>query len=298
MSEQNLLKKSDEIDWQNAGSFLQFSRFKPIYDRAFHRLIEELMEKGSLLSDPTALREQYLIQMDAWINSSQINSIKGLENFPDKDVIVGVTHALDDIHITHHQSLVIFDKTYPYYKRIRPDINIRSIETLASGDTLVLEIPFAHYGDLHPQTSEILNRCLELSIPVHVDAAWYGCLRDFNFDYSHPAIQSVSFSLSKGLGLGSHRTGIRYSKKRWPGPVTIANDFNMNLISSMWIGMKFMEKFPIDYAQNRYGEAYKLVCEKLKLQPTKAIHVAFQNNAPVGIRSFLRTLVDDVNELK
>lgn len=292
-----LSKKSDEIDWQEASRFLQFSRFKPIYDRAFHRLLEDLMEKGSYLSDPTALREKYLSQIDKWINSSQINSIRGLESFPDRDVIAGVTHALDDLQITHHQSIVILDKTYAYYKRIRPDITVRTIETLQTGDVLVFEAPFAHYGDLHPDTSKILNRCQELNIPVHIDAAWYGCLRDFNFDYSHPAIQSISFSLSKGLGLGSHRTGIRYSKKRWPGPVSISNDFNMNIISSMWIGMRFMEKFTIDYAQDKYGEAYNLVCEKLNLTPTKAIHIAFKDNVPVGIRPFLRTLVDDVNEL-
>lgn len=293
-----LLQKSNEIDWQEANRFLQFSRFKPIYDRAFHRLLEDLMEKGTKLSDPTALREQYLAQIDKWINSSQINSISGLEAFPDRDVIIGVTHTLDDLHIIHHQSIVILDKTYAYYKRIRPDIPVRTIETLQTGDVLVFEAPFAHYGDLHPHTSEILNRCQELNIPVHIDASWYGCLRDFKFDYSHPAIQSISFSLSKGLGLGSHRTGIRYSKKRWPGPVSISNDFNMNIVSSMWIGMKFMEKFTIDYAQEKYGDAYNLVCEKLNLTPTKALHIAFKDNAPVGIRPFLRTLVDDVNELK
>lgn len=295
---EGLLKKSAEIDWQKANSFLQLSRFKPIYDRAFHRLLEELMEKGTVFSDPSAVRNQYLIQIDEWINSSKINSIAGLEAFPDRDIIIGVTNALDDLHITHHQSLVIFDKTYAYYKRIRPDMTVRTIETLQAGDVLVFEAPFAHYGDLHPHTSEILNRCQELGVPVHIDAAWYGCLRDFNFDYSHPAIQSVSFSLSKGLGLGSHRTGIRYSRNRWPGPVTISNDFNMNVISTMRIGMKFMENFHIDYAQEKYGEAYTLVCEKLNLRPTKAIHVAFKDNNPVGVRAFLRTLVDDVNELK
>jgi len=293
-----LLKNSSDIDWGNADRFLQTSRFKPMYDRAFHRLLGELTSSEGLMSDPQEFRNHYLVQTNNWINSSKLNSISGLESFPDHDVIIGVTHALDDLQITHHQSIVIWDKTYAYYKRMRPDITIRTIETLQKGDVLVFESPFAHYGDLHPQTFEILDRCAELGIPVHIDASWYGCLRDFKFDYSHPAIQSVSFSLSKGLGLGAHRTGIRYSRKRWAGPVTISNDFNMNIISSMLIGMKFMEKFPIDYVQDKYGEAYKLVCEKLNLTPTKAIHVAFKDNNPVGVRSFLRTLVDDVNELK
>lgn len=293
-----LLSKSAEINWQEAERFVQHSRFKPIYDRAFHRLIEEITNQAKELSDPSELRLQYLEQVDKWLQGSEINTVTGLDKFLERDVIIGVTHTLDDLQITHHQKIVILDKAYAYYKRLRPDITVRTLETLQAGDVLVFEAPYAHYGDLHPQTYEILRRCFELQIPVHIDAAWYGCMRDFKFDYSHPAIESVSFSLSKGLGLGSFRTGIRYSKSRWPGPVTIANDFNMNVIANMWIGMKFMEKFPIDYVQDRYGEAYKLVCQKLNLKPTKAIHVAFKDGAPVGIRSFLRTLVDDVNELK
>lgn len=293
-----LLQRSKEIDWKEAESFLQFSRFRPIYDRAFHRLLTELMSRGSHLDDPSVFREEYLSLMDAWINSSRLNSISGLNTFLDRDIIIGVTHALDDLLITHRDAVVIWDKSYAYYKRIRPEIKVRTLDTLSRGDVLVFEAPFAQFGDLHPETTEILNRCHELSIPVHIDAAWYGCLRDFKFDYSHPAIESVSFSLSKGLGLGSHRTGIRYSKKRWPGPVTVVNDFNMNVLSSMWIGLKFIEKFPIDYVQDRYAEAYKHICDQLNLKPSKAIHMAFKDNAPVGIRPFLRTLVDDVNELK
>ena len=148
----------------------------------------------------------------------------------------------------------------------------------------------------------ILDRCLELSIPVHIDASWYGCLRDFTFNFDHPAIQTASFSLSKGLGLGSHRAGIRYARHRHLGAVTVINDFNMGIASVMWYGLHFMRKFGSDYIQNRYGEAYRYTCKRLGFRETKAIHVAFVESAtetmPVGIRPFLRYLVDDVDEFK
>jgi hypothetical protein len=67
--------------------------------------------------------------------------------------------------------------------------------------------------------------------------------------------------------------------------------------------MEFMKTFGSDYIQNKYAEGYLYTCEKLNLRPTKAIHVAFTKNAddefvPVGIRPFLRFLVDDVEEFK
>lgn len=273
-----------------------------MYDRAFSGLLESL-SKERYFRDPQRLREDFLIEFDKWIHASQLNKVSGLESFPDRDFIIGVTHSLDDLHIAFGNNLVIMEREYAYHRRMRPDIVERSLETLRAGDVLVFGVPSSWYGDLHPQTQEILDRCEELSIPVHIDSAWYGCLRNFNFDYSHPAIQTVSFSLSKGLGLGSHRTGVRYSRKRHVGPVTIINDFNMCIVSVMWYGIHFIREFGSDYIQNRYGEAYDHVCEQLRLRPTKAIHTAFMEKedgqwGPVGIRPFLRYLIDEVDELR
>lgn len=126
-------------------------------------------------------------------------------------------------------------------------------------------------------------------------------MRGFEFNYDHPAIQTVAFSLSKGLGLGSHRVGVRYSRERHIGPVTVVNDFGMEISSTIQAGMVFMKKFGSDYLQNRYFKAQELVCEKYELKPTKAIHVALKKESdgnwhPRGIRAFLRYLVDDLNE--
>lgn len=300
--ELSLQENIEKIQWETADQHLQHTRYQPMYDRAFYRLIEEVSGHQKYNADTESLRKNFLKKIDQWLHSSKKNTIKGLENFPGRDAILGVTHLLDDLHITHHGSLVIFDKAYAYHTRMRPEMKVKNLETLTSGDVLVFEVPSGHYGGLHPETNKILDRCQELGIPVHIDSAWYGCLDNFEFDYSHPAIVSASFSLSKGLGLGSHRTGIRYSKKRWVGPVTIINDYNMSVASVLWIGLKFMEAFPIDYLQERYGEAYNVVCEKLNLKKTNAIHVAMKEKDnqyyPVGIRPLLRFLVDGINELK
>lgn len=296
------LEKAQALNWAEKKKFIQQSQFRPMYDRAFSVLLESLSTEN-YFRDPTKLREDFLREFDSWIHGSRLNKVSGLECFPHRDFIIGVTHSLDDLHVAFGHQLVVMEREYAYHRRMRPGILERSLETLSSGDVLVFGVPSSWHGDLHPQTQEILDRCHQLSIPVHIDSAWYGCLRDFVFDYSHPAIQSVSFSLSKGLGLGSHRTGVRYSRLRHPGPVTIINDFNMCIVSVMWYGIHFMQKFGSDYIQYRYGDAYSYVCRELGLRPTKAIHTAFMEKdsgiwIPVGIRPFLRYLVDEVDEFK
>lgn len=294
-------EKSDSLNWKEHRKFLQLSHFRPMYDRAFAKTLERISPLPS--KGYENIVQDFLQNFDLWLHGSKVNSIQGLNAFSDRNIIVGVTHSLDDLHIRYGSNLVIMEKEYAYHFRIRPDIRQRNLASLQAGDVLSLANPFPWFGDQHPQTMQILDRCRELNIPVHVDSAWYGCVKGFEFDFSHPAIESVSFSLSKGLGLGSNRVGVRYSRQRQPGPVSVINDFNMHLISSLWIGLEFMKEFGSDYIQSRYGEAYLHTCEKLGLRPTKALHVAFDkddqgNEIPVGIRPFLRYLVDNVDEFK
>lgn len=295
------LEKSAAFDWEAHRRFLQPAHFRPLFDRAFGRLLKEGMA-GAFEIRPE-LRSEFFAEFDRWVNGSALNRISGLEAFRHRDFIVGVTHALDDLHMAFRERLVCMEQEYAYHRRVNAAFPHRRLETLRAGDVLVLAIPFAWFGDLHPQTKEILQRCLELDIPVHVDAAWYGCTRGIAFDYDHPAIRSVSFSLSKGLGLGAYRAGVRYSRERHPGPVTIINDFQMETMPTMACGLRFMREFGSDYLQNRYGAAYDHVCERLRLRPTKAAHTAFgqaENGEwlPFGVRPFLRYLVDDLNEFK
>ena len=297
--QQDWRKKAETFDWDKHRGFLQKTRYRPLFVRAFGRMLREKMDGA--FAPQEGLKLNFLSQFDTWLCGSKLNSITGLEAFPHRDFISGVTHALDDLHIIFGQRLVAMEKEYAYHRRMKPQFPLRTLETLRTGDILVMGAPFAHFGDLHPQTKEILDQCLQLDIPVHIDAAWFGCMRGFTFNYDHPAILTVSFSLSKGLGLGSHRAGVRYSRHRHAGPVSIVNDFGMEVNCVMACGIQFMKEFGSDYLQARYGEAYLHVCEKLHLRPTKAIHMAYGqegNNEwqPMGIRPFLRYLVDDLNE--
>ena len=287
--------KEISIDWNFLRSKLQYEKPQPMYSSEIHSYV------GSLLKEPyhdradVVLIPNYLKTFDRWIRGSQLNRLEGLGAFPHRDFLVGVTHALDDLHIHYGDRLVVLEEEYPYHRRIRPQTKMRRVETLAEGDVLVISLPYSHTGDIHQDMDNILKICSRKNIPVHIDSAWFGACRGIHFNYTHPAVQSVSFSLSKGLCLGRQRSGIRYSKKRTAGPVTVTNNFRFYVESTAYIGLKCMQKFGADYLQNKYYKSYKEVCDNLNLRPSPTIFLAYEKDPQgrlrsVGVRPIVRWL--------
>ena len=285
----------ESTDWKFLRSKLQYEKAQPLYSSEIHRYV------GSLLRAPyheqSDLIPSYLDTIDKWIKSSELNRLEGLDTFPHRDFLIGVTHALDDLHIHYGDRLAVLEEEYSYHRRIQPQTKVRRVETLSEGDVLVISLPYSHIGDIHHNMDEILTICLKKNIPVRIDSAWYGTCRGIHFNYNHPAIQTVSFSLSKGLCLGRQRSGIRYSKERKPGPVTVTNDFKFYMESSAWIGLKCMHSFGPDFLQKKYYKFYMEVCNNLNLQPSPTIFIAYEKDQQglsrsVGVRPPVRWLAE------
>jgi len=64
----------------------------------------------------------------------------------------------------------------------------------------------------------------------------------------------------------------------------------MNNQALVSMGIQFIEKFGVEYFWRKYEKEYFQVCKDFSLTPTKAIHLAIKDNAPVGIRPLLRYL--------
>ena len=137
---------------------------------------------------------------------------------------------------------------------------------------------------------EILDEALIKKISVHIDGAWISCCRDVRFDFNHPAIQSVGISLSKGLGLGWNRIGLRWTKETKADSISIMNDFYMNLRATAIIGLHFLLNVKPDYLWNTHGDKYYKVCKDFNLTQTNSIYLALKNNQPVGVSPLIRYL--------
>ena len=252
--------------------------------------------------DINAFVGEFIEQTDDWIQSHKRISYKGLDQFPIRHAILGTTHQIDELHMLHGKNIVVFKGEYKYHRRLT-DFKVKQIplnghEQLVPGDVFVMSYPSCITTGHHKHIDDLLEHCLVNDIPIHIDGAWFGQCRNFEFDVSHPAIKSVSVSLSKSLGLGSQRIGIRYTREKVLGPITIMNDFQFVNIGDMWLGSTMMTKFGPDFWWGNYEPQYTKVCKDFGLKESNSIHVGWHwdpddnEYAQYGIRTPLRFLID------
>jgi len=247
--------------------------------------IDEFLGEVFLVRPPKNLKDEFIDSASKWVEG---HGIKGLDKFPVREVIQGCTQYIDDLY-QRFGSLHIFKNDYKYHWRLNNDIEWAKLDNLHPLQPLLISCPFPYYGDIHPAMFTILEECERREVEVHVDAAWLGCTRAIDFTVDHPCISSIGVSLSKA-GLGGNRIGVRFSRKKQSGPISLMNQFNMNQEALMLIGLEFTKRFEPGHWWNKYGKQYEIVCEDFNLRPTEAIHLAMEGDKPVGVRSLLRCL--------
>ena len=278
--------KRDSPDRKYNREWLQYERQQPMYDESINEFYENVFKKSPVHNG--TLDDAFKIEFVNWLNSHKFSTFKGLSAFPIRHIIQGCTQFIDDLY-QRCGEIQTFEKDYKYHWRLNNNIQYATIDNLDPKKELLIAMPFPYYGDIHPGMYDILDKCEDLNIPVHVDSAWISCIRDIEFDFDHPAIKTFGISLSKG-GIGGNRIGLRFARQEPEGAITIMNNFNMNQQPLMYIGLKFMKELGPEYFWRKYEEKYFKVCKDFNLKPTKTVHLAMDGNRPVGIRSLLRAL--------
>ena len=217
-----------------------------------------------------------------WLTMSSNSRIDGLDLFQHIDFTFGITQSLDDLMWKHkNDRLRIYEREYHYTFRIHGNYEYIEDAMIQPGDWVLISVPFCFDGNVPEDLEDILDECFENSVPVYIDAAFYALSHGITLNLNHPAIKEVYFSLSKSLGLGFLRTGIRFSKERFYGPVTMQNDYNYSNLGSIILGSYVIDKFEIDHTVNKYVEEYKRICKENNLIETSCIHIALSNE-PIG----------------
>lgn len=266
--------------------WLQYERQQPMFDDSITEFYGNIFRENPVHSG--LIDEDFKKIFVKWLNNHKFSNFNGIDAFPVRHVMQGCTQFIDDLY-QRCGNIQTFEKDYKYHWRLNNGIKYSTIETLDPNRELLISMPFPYYGDIHPEMYDILNRCLKLKIPVHIDSAWISCIRDINFNFNHPAIQTFGISLSKA-GIGGNRIGVRFARKKPEGAITIMNDFHMNQQPLMYIGLRFMKDFGPEYFWRKYESKYYKVCKDFNLKQTKTIHLAIDEDRPVGIRPLLRAL--------
>jgi len=271
--------------------WLETERPQPLSDFKIEQLQQDVLS-GKIDKDITdSVYDNFKFEVEQWLLSSPFNNFTGLETFTRKDIIIGCTQFIDTIYMQGPVQVITGD--YRYHERLGNSYTAPG--SLKEGVPLIIALPFPSTGNIHAKMEEILDECVKKNIGVHIDGAWVSCCRDITFDFSHVAIRSVGISLSKGLGLGWNRIGLRWSKDIGADAITIMNDFHMNNRALAMIGLHFIRNLPSDYLWFTHGERYYKVCRDFILTPTKSIYLALRNGQPVGVSPLIRYLENESN---
>jgi hypothetical protein len=264
---------------------LLLDKAAPINDSKLSSLKNKIFSAAVVL--PMVGYQEFCNTMHHWLTHNTANTITGLDGFA-QEVCVGVTDFINNLVMQHGiDNIQIFEHDYTYYRRLLPNKVWATVGDLIPNKPLLIAMPFPGNGDVHWNMQQILNEALEKNIPVHIDGAWISSAKDIVFDFGHPAIKSVAFSLSKGLALDWNRIGVRYSRcVDDTDSITIANRFNTINSIDLSVGMLFMQQFAQSYLWDKYGTLYNDACKAFLLKPTKCIHMAthFNTGKPHSFR--------------
>jgi hypothetical protein len=270
--------------------WFEIDRPQPLCDNYLEKLFTETATGfgGSKPDHSISIYTEFERKATKFIFESKLNNFSGIENFCYIDIISGCTQFIDNLYMQGPVQIINGD--YKYHERLGYAL-LSNIGNLKKEIPLIISMPFPTLGSLHPLMNDLLNECSDKKIPVHVDGAWVTCCRDINFDFGHPSIESVGISLSKGLGLGWNRVGLRWSKRKINDSITIANNFHMQNRMPIMVANYVLDQVAPDYLWNKYYKINEKICKDFNLTQTNAIHIAkTKNKTVVGLSPLIRYL--------
>lgn len=259
----------------NLSDYINHKTFS-VYDYQFLLHLKEApLSEWLNHSPPFDCQDEYLERIHHLIHQCRSNQVEGLERFSQRHLINGTTQSFDECYLRNSSKrLRIFKGEYAYHKRVNPDFCFLEDAPLDENDYIIISLPFCSTGDIHPQMYEIITQAEQKNIPVEIDCAYFGTCHSIDFDLSSAAIVAVSFSLSKGMGMGDIRSGIRYSDFDDDFPIAQQNNYRHTVKFAAKMGIHMMKRFDFDYIPNLYREHQESVCHDLEITPTKCMHLA------------------------
>ena len=122
------------------------------------------------------LQDVFCAKYRNWILSSKNNRIKGLEEFPVAGFSNGTSEAFDKFYLKNSKRRFrCFKGEYMYHmaawRNYFPDWQYIDSAPLDSNDAVVISYPFSDLGQEHPSTTQLLEECNKLGVPVLLDCA-------------------------------------------------------------------------------------------------------------------------------
>lgn len=238
-------------------------------------IVKLSIDKGCL-SD-TNIHNNFTEQFRKWILQSKLHTINGLDLFPAAVFCNGTTEAFDKFYLKHStKRLRYFKGEYMYHINIGKfyfkEVQLLDNESIKENDVVVVSYPFANNGNKHHQLDNILEQCNKLNVPVLIDCSYFNISGGLEFDFTHPCIEEIVFSLSKFMpDMGSMRIGIRFTRTDNDDPLFVYNKNKYVNRLSAAVGLEIINKYPSDYNFNTYRNMQLKFCRELGIDSTPTV---------------------------
>ena len=250
----------DLTQFQGVTHVAQYNDIRPRVAQALTRDLE----------DPLLIKNYWEGYRD-WIHSSELNTIKGLDNLPYLSYSNGTTEAFDKFRIRHrNRRLRVLPDEYQYHQLYSGAEPIDTFDSLDSNDCVIISSPYAATGNPHPMMDAIMSVCSYMNIPVLIDAAYYGLCGQCNFNWDWPCIEAVAFSLSKPFGASIYRVGLRFSRYNDDALGEFSDDGYVNRLGAA-LGLELISRDCADSLYNRYRPQQLELCKAMDLTPSKSV---------------------------
>lgn len=273
-------KKNKKKLFNHTSKNLKYRSITPILDTKVIDYLNTISKKINLnkILEDSKIQNEFLEKYFDWILKSSNFKYLSIKKFKSKCFAQGTTQVFDYFYLKYkNKRFRAFQGEYAYHfiswryaklkwKYIEDDI-------LRKGDALVLSVPFSGNGGNVENIDQILKKCSKLNIPVLIDCCYSPLVTNMSFNFDHPCIEYISFSLSKVFPVGHLRIGMRLSKNDDDDQLFVYKSFNYKNRLSMKIGLDLIKKFNHDYISSKYYQKQKAICNKLRLSETKVVNL-------------------------
>jgi len=219
---------------------------------------------------------EFCEQYKNWITTSTANTVQGLEQFPFACYSNGTTEAFDKFYIKNrNRRFRCFRGEYVYHRLVWrnswPNWIWLDDECLDPNDAVVISLPFSDTGGKHHLHEALLEQCNEKGIPVLVDCAYFGICKDIDFNFNHPCITDITFSLSKVFPVAYARIGMRLTRTDDDDGLFVTNKIRYTNRFGPQLGLALLSKFGPDYIFKKYRQRQIELCLEHKVTPSNSV---------------------------
>lgn len=263
---------------------LPYKNAAPIKDPEVTDFLKNCLLEGFHSLYDNQIHDNFLSNYVNWIKSTKNNQIIGIDSFTKLCFSNGTSESFDKFYIKNkNRRFRCFKAEYIYHRlawrNSWPDWQYIEDSPLLENDAVVISLPFSDTGNEHCDMEIILDQCDRLGIPVLIDCAYFGVCNNIIFNFDHPCITDIVFSLSKTFPVAHLRIGMRMTRTDDDDTLFVHNKIGYVSRLSSFIGNQLVTKFNSDYIYNKYQRKQIDLCNNLSITPSKCILFGIGGNS-------------------